>query len=500
METVRMASMKATTTQLGGISKRTIMSESQTWAKITAYMAENRIKMALEANSLSENMAVAANDIKFGKHKPELQKLDCIYDDEPLGFEKDPISQSHKMQAQDPLQEIDLGDGLTKRPTYISVNIPPDLKAKVVQLLLEFKDCFAWDYNEMPGLSRKLVEHELPVRLDKKPVKQLPRRFAPEIMSKIKEEIERLLRSKFIRTARYVEWLANIVPVIKKNGSLRVCIDFRDLNNATPKDEYPMPVAEMLIDSAAGFEYLSMLDGYSGYNQIFIAENDVPKTAFRCPGALGTYEWVVMLFGLKNAGATYQRAMNLIFHEYIDTFMQVYIDDIVVKSSSDDDHLDHLKKSFEKMRKYGLKMNPLKCAFCVNAGDFLGFVVHKKGIEINQNKTKAVMETKSPTTKKQLQSLLGKINFLRRFISNLSGKAQPFLPLLRLKKESTFTWGQDQQQAFDEIKSYLSKPPMLMPPIRNKFMKLYIYQHQIRHWVVCLPRKMKMVKKEPSIT
>ncbi|KAK2406377.1 hypothetical protein QL285_042113 [Trifolium repens] len=430
--------------------------------------------MALEANSFSENMADIANGEKIGKQEPELQKLDCIYDDEPLGFEKDPISQSHKMQAQDPLQEIDLGDGLMKRPTYISANIPPDLKAKVVQLLVEYKDCFAWDYNEMPGLSRKLVEHELPVRPDKKPVKQLPRRFAPEIMSKIKEEIERLLRSKFIRTARYVEWLANIVPVIKKNGSLRVCIDFRDLNNATPKDEYPMPVAEMLIDSAAGFEYLSMLDGYSGYNQIFIAENDVPKTAFRCPGALGTYEWVVMPFGLKNAGATYQRAMNLIFHEYIDTFMQVYIDDIVVKSSSKVDHLDHLKKSFEKMRKYGLKMNPLKCAFCVNAGDFLGFVVHKKGIEINQNKTKAIMETKSPTTKKQLQSLLGKINFLRRFISNLSGKAQPFSPLLRLKKEDIFTWGQDQQRAFDEIKSYLSKPPMLMPPIRNKFMKLYI--------------------------
>ncbi|KAK2384027.1 hypothetical protein QL285_071423 [Trifolium repens] len=170
-------------------------------------MTENRINMALEANSLSENMAVAANDIKFGKHKPEVQKLDCIYDDEPLGFEKDPISQSHKMQAQDPLQEIDLGDGLTKRPTYISANIPPDLKAKVVQLLLEFKDCFAWDYNEMPGLSRKLVEHELPVRPDKKPVKQLPRRFAPEIMSKIKEEIERLLRSKFIRTARRFPWV-----------------------------------------------------------------------------------------------------------------------------------------------------------------------------------------------------------------------------------------------------------------------------------------------------
>ncbi|PNX98554.1 hypothetical protein L195_g021804 [Trifolium pratense] len=242
----------------------------------------------------------------------------------------------------------------------------------------------------MPGLSRDLVEHRLPLLPDKKPVKQLPRRFAPEIMSKIKTEIERLSKCKFIKTARYVEWMANIVPVIKKNGTLRVCIDFRDLNNATPKDEYPMPVAEMLIDSATGFEYLS------------------------------SFEWVVMPFGLKNAGATYQRAMNFIFHDFIDTFMQVYIDDIVVKSSSSD-------------------------------GDFLGFVVHKKGIEISQNKTKAIMEIQPPTNKKQLQSLLGK-----------------------LKKEDVFKWGPDQQKALDDIKDYLSKPPILMPPIRNKCMKLYI--------------------------
>src|SRR3954464_12418712 len=181
-----------------------------------------------------------------------------------------------------------------------------------------------------------------------------------------------------------------------------------------------MPVAEMLVDSAAGFEYLSMLDGYSGYNQIFIAEDDVSKTAFRCPGAIGTYKWVVMPFGLKNAGATYQRAMNSIFHDFIETFMQVYIDNIVIKSVSDDSHLDHLSRSFERMRKHGLKMNPLKRAFFVQAGDFLGFVVHNKGIEINKNKTKAIMEPNPPSTKKELQSLLGKINFLRRFISNLS--------------------------------------------------------------------------------
>jgi hypothetical protein len=181
-----------------------------------------------------------------------------------------------------------------------------------------------------------------------------------------------------------------------------------------------------------------------------------------------------MPFGLKNVGATYQRAINLIFHDFIEIFMQVYIDDIVIKSASKDDHLGHLKKSFERTRKCGLKMNPLKCAFGVHAGDFLGFVVHKKGIEINQNKTKAIMETQPPTTKKQLQSLLGKINFLRRFISNLSGKAHPFSPLLRKQKGDQFHWGQDQQKAFEDIKNYLSNPPTLIPPIRNKSMKLYI--------------------------
>ena len=137
----------------------------------------------------------------------------------------------------------------------------------------------------MPGLSRDLVELKLPIKAGKKPVKQTPRRFAPIIMSKIKEEIERLLKSRFIRTARYVDWLANIVPVIKKNGKLRVCIDFRDLNASTPKDEYAMPVAEMLVDLAAGFEYISMFDCFNGYNQNFIGADHLYHQGFCFPGA-----------------------------------------------------------------------------------------------------------------------------------------------------------------------------------------------------------------------
>ncbi|XP_072052088.1 uncharacterized protein [Arachis hypogaea] len=138
----------------------------------------------------------------------------------------------------------------------------------------------------MHGLDRSLVEHGLALKPNARPVKQTPRHFAPEINIKIKEEIECLIKEKFIRTARYVEWVSNIVPVMKKNGKLRVCIEFYDLNNATPKDEYFIPIADMLIDSAAGNEILSFMDDYSRYNQIFFAEDDVAKTAFRCLGAL----------------------------------------------------------------------------------------------------------------------------------------------------------------------------------------------------------------------
>ena len=121
------------------------------------------------------------------------------------------------------------------------------------------------------------------------------------------------LKAKLIRITRYVNWVSNIVPVMKKNGKLRVCIDFRDLNNATPKDEYHMPIADMLVDSASRNEILSFMDGYFSYNQIFIAKDDVSKTAFQYLRALGTYEWVIIHFGLKNAGVTYQRVMKAIF-------------------------------------------------------------------------------------------------------------------------------------------------------------------------------------------
>jgi hypothetical protein len=181
-----------------------------------------------------------------------------------------------------------------------------------------------------------------------------------------------------------------------------------------------------------------------------------------------------MTFGLKNAGATYQRAMNLIFHALLGVILEVYIDDIVIKSAGFRDHLVNLRVAFERMRKYQLKMNPLKCAFAVSAGRFLGFIVHEKGIEVDPKKVESIEKIGEPTCKRDVQKLLGKINYLCRFIANLVGKVDLFLPLICLKHENAFRWGDEQREAFNKIKSYLATPPVLRAPQLGKDFKLYI--------------------------
>ena len=162
------------------------------------------------------------------------------------------------MDYQDPLEEINLETEKNRKPTYVSKMLDARLRENIVSLLQEFKDCFAWDYEDMCGLSRELVEHRFPIYEGRNPVKHAPRRFAPNVMEDIKVEIERLLKANFIQTIRYVDWISNIVLVIKKNRKLLVCIDFRDLNVATPKDEYSMPIVDMLIDSIVGKRIKSM--------------------------------------------------------------------------------------------------------------------------------------------------------------------------------------------------------------------------------------------------
>nr|ABA98801.1 retrotransposon protein, putative, unclassified [Oryza sativa Japonica Group] len=390
-------------------------------------------------------------------------------------YAKDTVDDLDDKQGQgfmsaDELEEIDIGPDDRPRPTFISKNLSLEFRTKLIELLKEFRDCFAWEYYEMPGLSRSIVEHRLPIKPGVRPRQQPPRRCKADMLEPVKAEIKRF-----------------IVPVIKKNGKVRVCIDFRDLNKATPKDEYPMPVADQLVDASAGNKILSFMDGNAGYNQIFMAEEDIHKTAFRGPGAIGLFEWVVITFGLKSAGATYQRAMNYIYHDLIDWLVEVYIDDVVVKSKEVEDHIADSRKVFERTRKYGLKMNPTKYVFGVSTGQFLGFLVHERGIEVTQRSVNAIKKIQPPENKTELQEMIGKINFVRRFISNLSGRLEPFTPLLRLKADQQFTWGAEKQKALDNIKEYLSSPPVLIPSQKGIPFRLYLSAADVVRYMLSAP-------------
>jgi hypothetical protein len=349
----------------------------------------------------------------------------------------------------DDLQEVNLGEGNDMRPTYISMNLSREQKERLCGMLKEFMDCFAWDYTKMSGLSRELVEHVLPIKMGLRPFKQPTRNFNPDLLDRVKEEVERLLKAGFIRTCQYAEWISNIVLVEKKNtGKIRVCVDFHNLNKATPKDEYPMPVAEVLINRASGNNMISFLDGNTVYNQIFMAEEEVFITAFWCLGFVGLFEWVVMTFGLRNDGPTYHRAMHLIFHDLLGILLEVYIDNLVVKSVEFDGHMADLRIVFERMGKYNFKMNPLKCAFGVLAGRFLGFIVREGGIEIDPKKVESIERLVEPTCKRDVQKLFGKLNYLRHFIVNLARKIESFLPIVWLKHEGEFRWGEEQREVF----------------------------------------------------
>ena len=227
----------------------------------------------------------------------------------------------------------------------------------------------------------------------------------------------------------YPEWLVNVVLVKKANEKWQLCIDFIDVNRACPKDSFPLPRIDLIVDATADHELLSFMDAFSGYNQISMDLDDQEKTSFVT--GQGTYCYRVMPFGLKNAGATYQRLVNRMFQKQIETSMEVYIDDMLVKSTTAELHIAHLAKAFQILKEYNMKLNPAKCAFGVSARKFLGFIVNNRGIEANPDKIKAVLDMPSPSSIKEVQHLTGSIVALSCFVSRASDKCQPFFQVLK---------------------------------------------------------------------
>ena len=192
-------------------------------------------------------------------------------------------------------------------------------------------------------------------------------------------------------------------------------MDFQNLNKASPKDDFPPPHIDVLVDNAAHSSTYSFMDGFSGYNQIKMAPEDKAKTTFVTPW--GTYCYKVMPFDLKNAGATYQRAMMALFHDMMHKEIEVYVDDMIAKSKKGEDHVKVLRKLFERLRKYELKLNPAKCSFGVKFEKLLGFMVSNRGIEVDHDKVRAIQSIPSPKTEKEVRGFLGRLNYIARFIA-----------------------------------------------------------------------------------
>jgi len=235
-----------------------------------------------------------------------------------------------------------------------------------------------------------------------------------------------------------------------------MCVDYKDLNKACPKDSYPLPKIDRLVDGAAGHKVLSFLDAYSGYNQISMHPKDKEKTAFTTDGANYFYE--VMSFGLKNAGATYQRLMDKIFKGMIGKS----VDDIVIISDLCDQHIKDLQEVFDALRRTNMRLNPEKCVFGVEGGKFLRFVLTHKGIEANPNKCKAITEMRSPKNLKEIQQLLDRLTVLFRFIPRLAERMKPMAQMLL--KTTKFSWSDACESIFTQLKEFLSSPTVIQKP------------------------------------
>jgi hypothetical protein len=284
--------------------------------------------------------------------------------------EKQPKADREKinMQPDCETKRVLLDAMVLNQTVVIGSDLSVDEEANLVQFLRKNKDVFAWSAKDLTGVDRSFIEHKLNIDPSVKPQKQKLRKMSDDKVVAVKSEVQRLLDATIIREVMYPKWLANTVPVKKKNGKWRMCIDFTDLNKATPKDNYPLPRMDQVVDSAANAAIMSLLDCFSGYHQCWMAKEDEEKTSFITP--FGTFCFVRMPEGLKNAGSTFTRMTGTVFKPQIGKNIQAYVDDLIVKSSSRANHVSDLAETFANMRWAGLKLNPEKCVFGVTKKNF----------------------------------------------------------------------------------------------------------------------------------
>src|SRR5688572_14148163 len=339
--------------------------------------------------------------------------------------------QGHSFELQLPAQPC--LDQMVKKTRAVTLESIP--------VVNEFLDVFLED---LPGLPPdRAVEFTIELEPGTAPISRRPYRMPPKELAELKTQLQELLDKGFVRPSTS-PWGCPALFVKKKDGTLRLCVDYRPLNAVTIKNKYPLPRIDLLFDQLSGAKVFSKIDLRSGYHQIKIKPEDIPKTVFST--RYGLYEYLVMSFGLTNAPAHFMYLMNSVFMPELDKFVIVFIDDILVFSKNEEEHAQHLRIVLNRLREHQLYAKFSKCEFWLKKVPFLGHVLFKRGIEVDPGKVKDILDSKPPTSAHEVRSFLGMAGYYRRFIPNFSKISKPITELL--KKEVKFGWSPECEESF----------------------------------------------------
>ncbi|BBN68979.1 transposable element gene [Prunus dulcis] len=332
-----------------------------------------------------------------------------------------------------------------------------EMKLENIPVVWDFPDVFPDDLLGLPP--HREIEFTIELIPGTSPISQAPYRMAPAELKELKVQLQELVDKGFIRPS-FSPWGAPVLFVKKKDGTMRLCIDYRQLNKVTVRNKYPLPRIDDLFDQLRGAKVFSKIDLRSGYHQLRIKEEDVPKTDFRT--RYGHYEFLVMPFRLTNAPAAFMDLMNRVFRRYLDRFVIIFIDDILVYSKSQKAHMKHLDLVLKTLRRKKLFAKLSKCQFWLDRVNFLGHVISAEDVYVDPQKVKAVVNWPQPTSVTEVRSFLGLDGYYRHFVEGFSTIAVPLTRLTR--KGVKFEWSDECEKSFNELKTRLTSAPVLTLP------------------------------------
>jgi hypothetical protein len=349
--------------------------------------------------------------------------------------------------------------------TIDNSNLTSDQILRLQNLLKKHIDIFSKNDEDIGHYTK--IKHEIHLS-DNRPFKQKYRRIPPAMVDEVREHIDQLLHAGIIRKS-YSQYASNVVLVRKKNGTLRMCVDYRLLNSKTLKDQYALPRIEDILDTLKGAKYFSVVDMKSGYHQLDIKEEHKERTAFQL-GPLGFYEFNRLPFGLCKSPATYQRVIQECLGDLNYKICVIYLDDLIIFSNNFEEHLERLETVLNRLRECNLKLAPAKCVFMQEEVKYVGFIVSQGGIATDPDKVEKVVKWPIPTNPEEVRQFVGFVGFYRKYIKDFTKIVRPLYEVMpvqnqksgkKTKSDENFVWGESQQKAFTQLKELLTSAPIL---------------------------------------